>query len=91
MSQDNSNAYHTKEQLDVVRFLTACELEDIDAIKKMIFEENFEYNNATEKYLTSCATEKLNIVKKLFEQRELNKELNENLPINHTEDKRPKI
>jgi ABC-type sugar transport system ATPase subunit len=94
MSQDNSktsNLYHTKEQVDAVRFLTACQANDIDTLKQMIFQENYEYNKATEAYFTFLADDQLNVVKKMFEQRELNKDLNKNLPVNDSEDKRPKI
>jgi ABC-type sugar transport system ATPase subunit len=96
MSQDNynsktSNLYHTKDQVDAVRFLTACQADDMDTLKQMIFEENYEYNNATKAYFAFLSTEQSNVIKQLFEQRELNKELNKDLPVNNTEDKRPKI
>lgn len=96
MSEDNygnkaSNLYHTKDQVDAVRFLTACQANDMDTLKKMIFEEDYEYTKATEAYFAFFSSEQLNIVKQLFEQRELNKELNKNLHLNNSEDKRPKI
>jgi hypothetical protein len=94
MSNNESRStklYHNKDQLDTVRFLTACQANDLDTIKKMIFEENYEYNKATEAYFAFCSDEQLNIVKQLFEQRELNKSLNKDLPINNSMEKKPKI
>jgi hypothetical protein len=87
----SKNLYHSKDQLDAVRFLTACQANDMDTIKKMIFEENYEYNKATEAYFVFCSDEQLNAVKRLFEQRELNKSLNKDLTVNHSNDKKPKI
>lgn len=96
MSQDNncsktSNLFHTKEQIDAVRFLTACQANDMDTIKQMIFEENYEYNKSTQAYFAFLSDGQSNFVKQLFEQRELNKELKNDLPVNHSEDKSPKV
>ncbi len=94
MSQDNSKAKElsqTKDQVDAVRFLTACQAGDMDTIKKMIFEENLEYTKALQAYFVFANTDDINEVKRLFEQRELNKNLSNSLPTNDTIDKKPKI
>jgi len=94
MSHKNSKTnelLQSKDQIDAVRFLTACQAKDIATMKQMIFEENIEYTQAIQAYFVFANDEDLNEVKKLFEQRELNKNLYINLPINNAQDKKPKI
>lgn len=80
-----------EEQKMAINFLFACQSADIEQVKKMIFEDNIEYTKAIQVYIDKNPTPVFLIAKQMFEQRELNKILHQDLNHNNTPGKRPKI